>query len=260
MKNRILVFVPTYNCEKQISRVIDQLEQNWVINSVSKIIIVDNKSQDNTVGVINQRIRSHSDGLFQLLQNSENYGLGGSHKVAFQYAAVNNYDWLIVLHGDDQGSISDFRQIIVQGGEENVDAYLGSRFMKGAHAIGYSTFRKFGNAVFNLIYSLFLGFKVYDLGAGLNMYRVRSLDWGNFYKYPDNLTFNCALLCCQILRRDRLIFKPISWREDDQISNVKLLRQSIQTFLIALRALFLRKYFLKIEHREKFISKYEWNE
>lgn len=42
-----------------------------------------------------------------LLRNDENYGLGGSHKVAFDYALNNAYDYVVVLHGDDQGSIAN---------------------------------------------------------------------------------------------------------------------------------------------------------
>ena len=48
----------------------------------------------------------------KVLKNRENYGLGGSHKVAFNYAIENNFDYIIVLHGDDQGSISDMIPVL----------------------------------------------------------------------------------------------------------------------------------------------------
>lgn len=38
--------------------------------------------------------------------------MGGSHKVAFNYAIENNFDYIIVLHGDDQGSISDMIPVL----------------------------------------------------------------------------------------------------------------------------------------------------
>ena len=44
---------------------------------------------------------------FIILQNHQNYGLGGSHKAAFNYAIKNNFDCLIVCHGDDQCEIDD---------------------------------------------------------------------------------------------------------------------------------------------------------
>lgn len=43
----------------------------------------------------------------KLLRKDKNYGLGGSHKVSFNYAIENGFDYVIVLHGDDQGHISN---------------------------------------------------------------------------------------------------------------------------------------------------------
>lgn len=250
MADKIVVFVPAYNCERQIGRVLDQLENPWVLEFIEKVVIVDNRSADGTESVVQRRIASRDDGYIELLKNVENYGLGGSHKVAFDYAREAGFDWLIVLHGDDQGSLSDFRPYLTDRSYARRDCLLGSRFMKGAKTPGYSTFRIFGNHVFNAIYSICLGKTVRDLGAGLNMYRLSTLNPAQYHRYPDNLTFNCVLLCSQIITGCRVSFVPISWREDDQVSNVKLARQSLQTLRIALKALFLRSRFPAMEHRE----------
>ncbi|MNN00917.1 Undecaprenyl-phosphate mannosyltransferase [compost metagenome] len=257
-KKNVLVFVPAYNCQKQIVRVLDQLERAWVVGAVSRVIVVDNQSTDQTAQAVAERIRARGDDYIQLLRNDANYGLGGSHKVAFQYAAQHGFDWLVVLHGDDQGSVVDFQAVIEEGGLQDVDAILGSRFMPGASAPGYSKFRIFGNAVFNLIYSVCLGRRIRDLGAGLNMYRVASLRPQQYVRYPDNLTFNCVMLCSQVINQDAIVFVPITWREDDQVSNVKLVRQSLQTLRIALNALFRRRAFPVAEHRQKNIPAYTW--
>ncbi|MRH01687.1 glycosyltransferase [Xanthomonas sontii] len=257
-KKNVLVFVPVYNCQKQISRVLDQLEQDWVVGAVSAVIVVDNQSTDQTASVVAQRIQARGDKYIQLLRNSSNYGLGGSHKVAFQYAAEHGFEWLVVLHGDDQGSIVDFRPFIDRSKDLSIDAVLGSRFMRGASAPGYSRFRIFGNLVFNLVYSACLGRRIHDLGAGLNMYRVSSLRKQEYVKYPDNLTFNCVMLCSQVIKRDSIMFAPITWREDDQVSNVKLFRQSIQTLKIALAAFFRRGKFASSEHRQVKVAAYSW--
>ena len=45
-------------------------------------------------------------------RQDQNYGLGGSHKVAFGYAAAHGYEHLVVLHGDDQGAIVDLLPIL----------------------------------------------------------------------------------------------------------------------------------------------------
>jgi len=177
MKERILVFIPMYNCEKQISRVISQFK-NDNINFITEIIIIDNGSNDNSIKSANEAIKNCNIKV-NIRQNIENYNLGGSHKVAFQYAIDNEFDYLIVLHGDDQGSICDILPIIKTGIYLDSDMTLGSRFMKGSKLIGYSKFRTFGNIVYNILFSIVLFRYITDLGAGINMYKVKSLE-GNW--------------------------------------------------------------------------------
>ncbi|KAB2702072.1 glycosyltransferase family 2 protein [Brucella lupini] len=258
MSSRVLLFIPAYNCEKQIGRVLAQVEAEWCQSVVGRVIVVNNRSTDRTGEVVADHIRARGDNYVQLLLNNENYGLGGSHKVAFQYAVQEGYDWLVVLHGDDQGSVADFRSVLLQRDSLREDAVLGSRFMSGSQTPGYSRFRIFGNHLFNLLYSLCVFRPIRDLGAGLNLYRVSSLKDKSFQNYPDNLTFNCVMVCAQAISGDQLLFEPISWREDDQISNVKMVRQSIQTLKIALSALFQRRSFLKRDHRSKAVNNYGW--
>ena len=260
MTGRILLFVPAYNCAGQIGRVLDQVEADWVRESIAKVIVVDNRSTDATATVVLDRARQRGDRFISLLRNEANYGLGGSHKVAFSYAQKHGFDWVIVLHGDDQGTLADLRPHLENGTYAETDCLLGSRFMAGSRIAGYSMVRRAGNFVFNAIYTLCLGRPVRDLGSGLNLYRVNALSQTNYLRAPDNLTFNCVLLASQVISRCRIRFVPISWREDDQISNVKLFRVASETLRIALRALFRRRTFLALEHRAQAVAEYRWTE
>ena len=68
-------------------------------------------------------------------------------------------------------------------------------------------------------------------GSGLNIYRIKSLvNGGNrdFLQFADDLTFHPSLLLYALHRRQRIHFSPIQWHEEDQISNVKAFRQSLQ--------------------------------
>lgn len=49
-KDKIMVFIPVYNCEKQITRVLSQINDD-VLTYVDEIIVVNNLSTDNTVKV-----------------------------------------------------------------------------------------------------------------------------------------------------------------------------------------------------------------
>lgn len=225
MKEKILLFIPAYNCEKQIIRVLGQLDAD-VMEYISEVIIVNNRSTDDTELVVKGFQERHGDIPVKLLRNRENYGLGGSHKVAFDYAKKNRFDYVIVLHGDDQGFLEDFLPVLKTGYYRKHDCILGARFMRGSHLEGYSLFRTFGNTVYNLLFAAIIRKRIFDLGSGLNMYSVKMFENEYYRKFPDNLMFNyCMILASEYYKQD-IKFYPISWREEDQVSNVKMLNQA----------------------------------
>ena len=254
MREKILVFIPGYNCEKQIVRVLKQFDEK-VLKYVDEIIFVNNRSTDNTEKAVLDYKKEHQDLPVKVLRNDENYNLGGSHKVAFNYALKNGFDYVIVLHGDDQGDIHDLLPYLENGEYKNVDCLLGSRFLKGSQLIGYSKFRIFGNRVFNIIYSMCIGKKIKDLGSGLNMYNTKILQNNFYHKFPDRLTFNCCMLFAADYYKQKIKFFPSTWREDDQISNVKMFSQAKITLKMALKYRFNKK-FVESEFREKVIEQY----
>ena len=80
--DKILLFIPAYNCEKQIVRVLAQLGPAEMA-FIKKIIVVNNQSTDGTEQAVIDYMHSHANMPITLLRNRENYGLGGSHKVVY---------------------------------------------------------------------------------------------------------------------------------------------------------------------------------
>ena len=222
MPERFLVFIPAYNCEKQVPRVLNQLLDCQVAAMVTECIVVNNRSTDGTEATVQSWMQAHPQAPVRLLRNDQNYGLGGSHKVAFQYAVQHNFDYLIVLHGDDQGDIRDVLPLVHSGRHRKYDCCLGSRFMPGSRIKGYSTLRVVGNYGFNWLFSLVAGHKITDLGSGLNLYAVPPLANGYYKKFPDTLYFNDCMILALCHLKQKVLFFPISWREEDQVSNNKL--------------------------------------
>ena len=85
---KLLVFIPAYNCEKQVTRVLSQLLDKRIAPWVGECIVVNNRSTDGTEAAVQDWMARHPDAPVRLLRNDRNYGLGGSHKVAFGYAAA----------------------------------------------------------------------------------------------------------------------------------------------------------------------------
>lgn len=253
--DRILVFIPAYNCEKQITRVLDQFDDE-VLKYITEIIVVNNRSTDSTEDVVVGYAESHPQVPVKLLRNRNNYGLGGSHKVAFDYAMNNSFDYVIVLHGDDQGSIRDFLPVLERKYYRKHDMVLGARFMRGSSLEGYSLFRTFGNIVYDFLFAFVTRRKIYDLGSGLNMYKTEALKDKYYTMFPDNLMFNyCMVLALDFYGQDA-VFYPVSWREDDQVSNVKMMNQAV-TVLKMLFGYFIDPVSITDDYRSEAIEKYE---
>lgn len=253
---KILLFIPMYNCEKQILRVLNQLTKE-VCSYLSEVIIINNRSTDNGEYAAAQYIADHKFPVtVSLLRNDDNYGLGGSHKVAFQYAMDGNFDYVIVLHGDDQGDISNILPYLKNKEYEKYDCFLGARFMRGSQLQGYSRFRTFGNYVYDFLFSIGCKNKIYDLGSGLNMYKVDILRDKFYIKYKDNLMFNYCMIMGASYYKQKVKFFPIVWREDDQVSNVKMVNQAITVLKLLGSFVADRKKFAEAEHRDKIVLDY----
>jgi len=224
MPNRLLIFIPAYNCEAQLPRVLDKINQH-IQNLTSEILIIDNHSKDQTLA----RARQGAEKIkikMTILQNKENYNLGGSIKRAFLYALENNYDYMITLHGDDQADIRDMLPILDNHKQENYDMVIGARFHSQSVLKGYSVIRIIGNKVLNYICSIINRRRVDDLIAGLNCYNINFFRNKFFLLFPDDLTFDVHVLLYAFSEKARIKYIPITWREEDQISNAKAIRQA----------------------------------
>jgi glycosyltransferase involved in cell wall biosynthesis len=245
---KILVAVPAYNCAPQIGRVIRQYGDSS-LDAFVELVIIDNCSNDTTLEKAIDSASLYPNKRISIIRNDQNYSLGGTHKVAFQYALEESYDGVVILHGDDQGSLSDIEPYLDAQNLVKYDCILGARFMKDSKLIGYSLIRVLGNTVFNLLYTICAQQRVFDLGSGLNFFSRQLILESIHKKMPDDLTFNCAFLLGIIAAKKSIQFIPITWREEDQVSNAKLWSMSIKLLKYLVKYVSSKKNYLNKEFR-----------
>src|SRR5688572_21034765 len=219
-----MLFVPMYNCAPQITRTLGQIAPD-LRGRFAEIFVVDNGSTDGGPEIAKRFAEEEMAGAnVVVVRNDANYGLGGSHKVAFQRCLDQGYDAVIVFHGDDQGRLTDLMSEVDRYADTH-ECVLGARFMKGSHLSGYQLHRIMANLAFNALFSGVTGQALWDLGSGLNWYSRRFVERRLWEGCADDLTFNYHLILRTV--RDlsiRTAFVPITWRETDQVSNAKLLQ------------------------------------
>jgi glycosyltransferase involved in cell wall biosynthesis len=232
VQTHVLV-IPTFNCESQIGGLINALHsvtKNW-----DAIWVIDNGSTDGTLEETKKSLFALSASVekFRLFQNSKNIGLGGTQKVAIKRAIEDNYGTITIFHGDHQARLEDAVSALDFIKSHPETFVMGSRFLRNSKLVGYSKTRLLFNLNMNLLYSVLLKQRVYDLGSGLNIFPLSQLSDFESDKLPSDLTFNIEFLKWLIKNKKKISWLPINWIEEDQISNVKVLSQTIKTLALA---------------------------
>ena len=240
---KILIVIPSYNCEKQIKRVINKLNKNLkTIRGIKfTILIIDNVSKDNTLSESIKSIKkiSSNNQQYLVIKNKKNYGLGGSQKIGFKFAYKNRFNFTIVLHGDDQADSNDIKKFMkILNNNNNIDAILGSRFLESKRIKQYSLLRKIANFGLNYIYSIYLNKNISDLGSGLNLFKVNKNLINALDNFSSDCAFNVYLLIYLVKNKTKIIWSSISWDEFDQISNANNIKIGLQILYILIKDFF----------------------
>lgn len=222
MEKKILVAIPCYKCSAQIPRVIGEFDAP-LLERIKKVMIIDNQSPDDTIKSAIETIKEKGfESKFMVVRNNENYNLGGSHKVAFDFALKNGIDYVAILHGDNQAKTQELNGLIEEIKKDSaLGAVLGARFMKGSRLEGYALSRIWGNRGLNALFSLVTFRVTKDLGSGLNIFKMSDLAGKKYLYFSDSLAFNVDLLLDYYRKKTKLKFYPISWSETDQASNAR---------------------------------------
>ena len=92
LENKTTIIILVYNSLKNLKNCI--LEINEIIkiySEVQNILFVNNKSTDNSLEfIINNKHLINCQNI-SIISNKQNYGMGGSQKIAFDYC-INNFD------------------------------------------------------------------------------------------------------------------------------------------------------------------------
>ena len=79
-----------------------------------------------------------------------------------------------------------------------------------------------------------------------------------YKKFPDTLYFNDCMILALCQMKQRVLFFPISWREEDQVSNNKLTSFGISLLKLCGKYLAGPKAFVEREWRDNMIEDYSY--
>ena len=95
MKNKILIFSPTYNESENVIKLLDKIDQ---LNLNADILIIDDNSPDETWKIVREYSKNKKN--IHLIIREKKEGLDTAHKIAYEYSITNNYQYLITMDAD----------------------------------------------------------------------------------------------------------------------------------------------------------------
>ena len=224
IKEKILIFIPAYNVEKKITKVLNKIPKIVFNKFNAKILVIEDNSSDKTLSIIKKVIKKKGDKIkIYLIVNKKNKGYGGVQKIAFNYAIKKNFKYVIMLHGDNQYPANKILLLIKPLLTNKYDAVFGSRMINSINALkgGMPVYKYLGNIVLTFFQNLVLSSNLSEFHSGYRSYKVSSLKKIKFKINTNDFHFDTEIII-QFLKNN-LKIKEIAMptHYGDEISHLR---------------------------------------
>lgn len=234
---KILIFIPAFNVEKKIYSVIERIPKSIFENNSIHILIINDASTDKTSNEI-ERIKNNFKYFIEIYNSPKNLGYGGVQKYAFQFSIDNNYDYLIMLHGDGQYAPEELPNFIEKFGDKNLDAVFGSRMKSYKSALkGGMPFYKFlGNIGLTLIQNIILGSNISEFHSGYRTFKVDSLKKIKFVDKANYYHFDTEIIIEFLKNKLKILEIYIPTHYGDEISHLKSIPYGLKVLISTIKS------------------------
>lgn len=197
-KQKVLIFIVSYNASLTIKSVLERIPQTLFSDEKynSEVLIIDDCSSDNTFEVGYEFAKNFDRFPFTILKNPKNQGYGGNQKLGYTYALDNDFDHVILLHGDGQYAPEVLPELILPLIEQKADAVFGSRMMVKGDAVkgGMPLYKYYGNKVLTWIQNKIAGTNLSEYHSGLRLYSCSALSAIPFDKNSNDFDFDTDII------------------------------------------------------------------
>ncbi len=178
---KLIVVLPAYNAAKTIEKTYREIP----FDIVDDVILVDDRSKDNTVQVAEQLSIKH------IVIHEKNKGYGGNQKSCYNKARELGADIVIMLHPDYQYTpklIHSMSYIIAQG---LYPAVFGSRILgKGALNGGMPWYKYVANRILTLFQNILINQKLSEYHTGYRAFSRQVLEAIPYELNSDDFIFD----------------------------------------------------------------------
>ena len=156
----------------------------------------------------------------------KNLGYGGNIKKCIRYAYKNNFDFAVMVHGDNQYNpkyIEKMLKILIKN--KNDAAVSGSRMFKKIDALkgNMPIYKFFGNIFLTKLFNLFYKTSFSDCHTGYWAYNLNNIDLSLFNSLDQNFCFDIDLRLLLTKNKLKITEIPIKTYYGSERSSIHLL-------------------------------------
>jgi glycosyltransferase involved in cell wall biosynthesis len=210
---KVVVVMPARNAARTLEATVAGIPVDWV----DEIILVDDKSTDNTVELAREL-------PLHIIWHPHNVGYGGNQKTCYLEALQRDADIVVMLHPDGQyepGLIPEMLGPILRG---EADMVLGSRFAQAgmARAGGMPLWKFVANRFLTGIENRLLGTDLSEMHTGYRAYSRRLLLEVPFLRNALDFSFDSEMIMQTAHFGYRIAEVPARTRYFDDASSIAL--------------------------------------
>ena len=165
---RILVFVPTYNENRNVERLCTEFR---ALRLDADILFIDDGSPDGTGATLDRLARQHP--RISVIHREGKLGIGSAHCTGITYAYDKGYDLLVTLDADFSHSPADIPRLLAAHAAD-VDLVVASRYLEEESLPGWSPHRLFLTLFGHFLTRTLLRMP-YDASGAFRLYDLRRI-------------------------------------------------------------------------------------
>lgn len=182
---KISVVLPAYNAEKTLEQTFREIP----FDIVDDVILVDDRSRDNTVEVAKKL------GIKYIIEHEENKGYGGNQKSCYDKALEIGSDIVVMLHPDYQYTPKLIHSMCYLIANDVYQVVLGSRILgKGALRGGMPLYKYISNRFLTLAQNMLMKQKLSEYHTGYRAFSKEVLLAIKYNLNSDDFIFDNQML------------------------------------------------------------------
>ena len=236
---KVVVVLPAYNAEKTLEKTFNEIP----FNVVDEIVLVDDKSSDNTF-ILAQKL-----GINHVIRHDDNKGYGGNQKTCYNKCKELKADIVVMLHPDYQYTPLLIEAMVSIIGNGLYPVVFGSRILGvGALRGGMPLYKYFFNRLLTLFQNILMNQKLSEYHTGFRSFDMAVLNAVDYEKCSDDFAFDNQIVAQICAKNFEIAEVTCPTKYFPEASSINFKRSSIyglHVLLVSIRYFLHKKRILK---------------